>query len=64
MIITDVTIDYINQSNKPNRITKMFVDLDESNMTDSFIMNMLPDDIRNDIKILTNIELKNTELIL
>lgn len=64
MIITDVTIDYINQSNKPNRITKMFVDLDERNMTDSFIVNMLPDDIKNDIKILTNIELKNTELIL
>lgn len=64
MIITDVTIDYINKSNKPNRITKMFVDLDERNMTDSFIMNSLPDNIRNDIKILTNIELKNTELIL
>lgn len=64
MIITDVTIDYINQSNKPDRITKMFVNLDESNMTDSFIMNSLPDDIRNDIKILMNIELKNTELIL
>ena len=46
MIITDVTIDYINQSNKPNRITKMFVDLDESNMTDSFIINMLPDNIK------------------
>lgn len=64
MIITDVTIDYINQSNKPNRITKMFVDLDERNMTDSFVINSLLDNIRNDIKILTNIELKNTELIL
>lgn len=64
MMITDVIIDYINQSNKPDRISKMFVDLDESNMTDSFIMNSLPDNIRNDIKILTNIELKNTELIL
>lgn len=64
MIITDVIIDYINQSNKTNRITKMFVDLDENNMTDSFIMNSLPDNIKNDIKILTNIELKNTELIL
>lgn len=64
MIITDVTIDYINQSNKPSRITKIFVDLDESIMTDSFIRNSLPDNVRNDIKILTNIELKNTELIL
>lgn len=64
MIITDVIIDYINQSNKPNRIIKMFADLDESNMTDLYIMNMLPDNIRNDIKILMNIELKNTELIL
>lgn len=64
MIITDVTIDYINQNNKPSRILKMFVDLDESNMTDSFVMNSLSDNIRNDIKILTNIELKNTELIL
>lgn len=64
MIITDVTIDYINQSNKPDRITKMFVDVDESNITDSYMMNNLPNNIRNDIKILTNIELKNTELIL
>lgn len=64
MIITDVTVDYINQNNKPSRILKMFVDLDERNMTDSFVMNSLPDNIRNDIKILTNIELKNTELIL
>lgn len=64
MIITDVTIDYINKSNKPVRITKMFVDLDESTMTISFIINSLPDNIRNNIKILTNIELKNTELIL
>ena len=64
MIITDVTIDYINQSNKPNRITKMFVDLDESNMTDSFIMNMLPDDIKKDTKLIVNIDFHNTELIL
>ena len=64
MIITDVTIDYINQNNKPNRILKMFVDLDERNMTNSYIMNRLPNNIRNDIKILTSIELKNTELIL
>lgn len=64
MIITDVTIDYINQNNKPNRITKMFVDLDESNMTDSFITNMLPDDIRKDTKLIVNIDFHNTELIL
>lgn len=64
MIITDVTIDYMNQNNKPSRIFKTFVDLDERNITDSYIMNMMPDDIRNDIKILMNIELKNTELIL
>lgn len=63
MIITDVIIDYINQSNKPNRITKMFVDLDENNMTGAYIINSLPDNIRNDIKILTNVELRNTESI-
>lgn len=47
MIITDVTIDYINQSNKPNRIIKRFIDLDERNITNSFIMMMILKKIQN-----------------
>lgn len=62
MIITEVTIDYINQKNKEDKMFTTYIDKEE--VTKEFVMNNLPNINKNDIKILLDIEIKNTELIL
>lgn len=62
MIITEVTIDYINQKNKEDKMFTTYIDKEE--VTKEFVMNNLPSINKNDIKILLDIEIKNIELIL
>lgn len=62
MIITVVTIDYINRKNEKDKMLTTYIDKEE--VTKEFVMNNLPDINKNDIKILLDIDIENTELIL
>lgn len=64
MLILDARIFYINQKNDKIKLCKSFIDINPENITKSFVLNSLPQSISNDIKLLENIELHPTELIL
>lgn len=64
MLILNAQIFYINQKNDKIKLCKSIIDIEPENVTDAFVLNSLPQSFKDDIKLLENIKLHSTELIL